>query len=85
MAFQVEIVTPVKSVFEGEAICLTLPGVLGSFQILQNHAPILAALKEGKLRVDLPDKSSQTFVISSGFLEMNDNRAIVIAENVQNA
>ncbi|PIO49033.1 MAG: ATP synthase F1 subunit epsilon [[Chlorobium] sp. 445] len=85
MPFQVEVVTPVKQVFEGEAVCLTLPGVVGSFQILQNHAPILSALKEGTLRIDLADKSSQTFVISSGFVEMNNNRAIVIAESVQKA
>ncbi len=85
MAFQVEIVTPVKSVFEGEAVCLTLPGVVGSFQILQNHAPILAALQAGTLRVDLPNQPSQTFTISGGFVEMNNNRAIVIAEDARNA
>ncbi|MCS7014294.1 MAG: ATP synthase F1 subunit epsilon [Chloroherpetonaceae bacterium] len=84
MAFQVEIVTPLRSVFEGEVVSLTLPGVVGSFQILQNHAPILAALQEGELRIELPDKSKQTFKISSGFVEMNNNRAIVIAENIQN-
>ena len=50
----VDILTPESNIFSGEAVCVTLPGLDGTFQILNNHAPIISALKEGKLIVELP-------------------------------
>jgi F-type H+-transporting ATPase subunit epsilon len=50
----VDILTPEMNVFSGEVTCVTLPGLDGTFQILNNHAPIISALKVGKLIVELP-------------------------------
>ncbi len=42
-----EILTPEKKVFEGEVTVVTFPGADGSFQVLDNHAPLISLLKEG--------------------------------------
>ena len=49
-----EIITPDKKVYAGVVDSVILPGSNGGFQILNNHAPIISALKEGKLIVELP-------------------------------
>lgn len=53
----VEIITPEVNVFSGEAVAVQLPGLDGSFQILNGHAPIISALQSGTVRVEL----AQTF------------------------
>jgi F-type H+-transporting ATPase subunit epsilon len=50
---QLEIITPEAKVFEGEAEAVQFPGLDGSFQVLNGHAPIISALAEGKVKVDL--------------------------------
>lgn len=51
---QLEIITPEVKVFTGEAEAVQLPGLDGLFQILNGHAPIISALKEGIVKIDLP-------------------------------
>ena len=77
----VEIVTPDKKIFEGEAEGVQLPGTEGSFEVLNNHAPIIATLGKGKVRVRV-GKDAQFFSIDGGLVEMNDNKVIVLAESV---
>lgn len=55
---KVEILTPDKSLFQGEAEVLTLPGIEGSFQILDRHAPMIANLKAGTVVVKQADRKS---------------------------
>lgn len=52
---QVEIITPEMEVFKGEANAVQFPGLDGSFQVLSNHAPIISALAEGELKVNLTE------------------------------
>ncbi len=52
---QVEIITPEMEVFKGEANAVQFPGLDGSFQVLSNHAPIISALSEGELKVNLTE------------------------------
>ncbi|HEX3934414.1 MAG TPA: F0F1 ATP synthase subunit epsilon, partial [Puia sp.] len=46
-----EILTPDKKVYEGEVTSVTLPGTMGSFEILNQHAPIISTLEDGKVVV----------------------------------
>lgn len=55
---QLEIITPEAKVFTGEVDAVQLPGLDGSFQVLNNHAPIISALSKGTMKIDL----TQTFV-----------------------
>ncbi|PIV61949.1 MAG: hypothetical protein COS14_03695, partial [Bacteroidetes bacterium CG02_land_8_20_14_3_00_31_25] len=48
---KVEIITPEKRLFTGEAKLIQLPGANGSFEIMNNHAPVISTLFEGKIKV----------------------------------
>ena len=50
---QLEIITPETEIFKGEAEAVQFPGLDGSFQVLNGHAPIISALSEGELKVNL--------------------------------
>lgn len=77
-----EIVTPDSKVFEGEITSIALPGIDGSFQILNNHAPIVSALGKGKMTVIDSTNEIQEYHISGGVVEMNNNKVIVLAESI---
>lgn len=76
-----EILTPDKKIFEGEVTSVTVPGKQGSFEILNNHAPIISTLDDGKLTVRSA-KTEQHFNILGGVVEVINNKIIVLAEGV---
>ena len=71
------IVSPEKSVFDGEVKIVTLPGTVGSFSILPRHAPIVSSLKAGTLAYTTMDDEEHTLDIQGGFVEMSDGAASV--------
>lgn len=77
---QVEIITPDTVLFSGEAKVVQLPGTDGSFEILDRHAPIIATLGKGKIKVVDVAGQTQFIEINSGVLEMSDNKANILAE-----
>jgi len=77
--FTLEIITPLGTFFKGEILHVRAPGVEGDFGVLADHAPLMAGLKAGRLRVEDPDESFD-FVMTGGFFEVHSNRAVVLAE-----
>lgn len=78
-----EILTPERKIFSGEVYGVQLPGITGLFEVLEKHAPLVSALKAGKLKV-LKDKSSFSFYnIQGGFVEVINNTATVLVEGAQ--
>jgi F-type H+-transporting ATPase subunit epsilon len=77
--FTLEIITPLGSFFKGEILHVRAPGVDGDFGVLADHAPLMAGLRPGRLRVEDPDESFD-FVMTGGFFEVHGNRAVVLAE-----
>lgn len=77
-----EIVTPEKMFYRGEAEIVHLPGANGYFSVLQNHAPMIALLKPGVLRFKLVQKE-QVVQISSGFMRIHHNVVTVCVENAE--
>ncbi len=77
---ELEIISPDKKIFSGEAKFIIVPGSDGLIGILNNHAPLIASLKKGVVKVT--DKSSQTtnFEINGGVVEVLKNKVIVLAE-----
>jgi len=73
----VEILTPDKTLFQGDADVVTLPGVNGSFQILKNHAPMIANLSKGSLSIK-SSGSVQQFDVNGGLVEVLDNKVVVL-------
>lgn len=78
---KVEIVTPDKKVFEGDSDGVQVPGSLGSFEVLNNHAPIISNLVQGNVKVR-NGKDAQVFQISGGLIEVNKNNVIILADSV---
>lgn len=66
------IVSPEKSIFDGNVKIVTLPGMIGSFSILPGHAPIVSSLKAGTLSYTTMDGEEHTMDIQGGFVEMSD-------------
>ena len=75
-----EIITPEKKVYEGEITSVQLPGSEGSFQILNNHSPIVSTLKKGSVIIVDKDNSKQEIELLGGVVEVNANKIIVLAE-----
>ena len=76
-----EIITPDKKVFAGEATSVIFPGSEGEFQVLNNHAPIVSSLGNGKLTIDT-NGTKQVFTIDGGVVEVLNNKVLVLAEAV---
>lgn len=80
-----EILTPEKKIFSGEVYGVQLPGIGGMFEVLEKHAPLVSALKAGKLKI-LKDKShSALYSIQSGFVEVLNNKTTVLVEGAKEA
>jgi len=75
-----EIITPDKKLFSGEVKSIKLPGVDGSFGVLNNHAPIIASLKKGIVKVVDEKNTTENFNINGGVVEVLKNKVIVLAE-----
>jgi len=94
-----EIVTPEAILFSSEIDSLSVPGINGEFQMLNNHAPVVSNLKEGTVKIhihnqsginlddlnsklvpDTADNKILNLAINSGTLELNDNKAIILAD-----
>ena len=75
-----EIITPEKKVFSGDVNAVKLPGADGSFGILNNHAPIIATLKKGTVKVTDSSSKIENFEINGGVVEVLNNKITVLAE-----
>jgi len=82
-AFQLEIVTPRKTVFRGEVQSVSAPGAMGGFQVLVNHAPLLSSLRIGEVRIVDPKGSETAFATSGGFVEVRKNVVTLLAETAE--
>ena len=77
---KLDITTPDQQLFSGEASLVQLPGLDGLFEILENHAPLVAALKKGKIKVQLADGNTESYEINGGTAEVLHNNILVLAE-----
>lgn len=76
----VEIINPDKTIFSGEAELVQLPGKDGSFEILNNHAPIISVLRTGKVKIVDKAKKVQFFEIRGGVIEVLHNKILILSE-----
>ncbi len=77
---KLEIITPEKTIYSGEVEMVQLPGIDGLFAILNNHAPMIAALGKGRVKIRRGEKKIEFFEISGGILEVLKNKVLVLAE-----
>jgi len=77
-----DILTPEKSIFSGEIKLLKVPGSDGSFEIMDNHAPVISSLDKGELKI-VPIKGDDIYYqIEGGVIEVNSSKAIVLIEKI---
>jgi len=77
-----EIITPDKKIYSGEVKLVQLPGSIGSFEILKNHAPIISTLEKGKIKVVEETGQILFFEVDGGIVENKDNKIIVLVESI---
>lgn len=77
-----EIITPDRKVFEGEVSSAQFPGIDGLFEVLNNHAPLISALKAGTVNIS-GVRGRESFNIDGGVVEVLRNNVIVLAESIR--
>jgi len=78
-----EILTPESKIFSGDVYGVQLPGISGSFELLDKHAPMVSALKNGKLKILKDKNASSSYDIQSGFVEVMNNKVTVLVEGAK--
>ena len=77
---QLKIVSPERVEFEGEVLSVTVPGTLGRFEVLENHAPIISSMEKGVVERVTPDGQRTEIMISGGFITVQKNVVSVCVE-----
>lgn len=75
-----EIITPEKNLYQGEVKLIQLPGSKGSFEILNNHAPIVSTMSKGTIKVVENSGNKLLFDVAGGVIECSGNKITVLAE-----
>ena len=81
---QVSVISPERTLFEGEATQVVAPAYDGEVGILTGHAPMMALLGRGVLRVS-EGGGERRFTVEGGFLQVVDNRVRVVTEKASTA
>ena len=76
---KLKIVSPEKVVFQGEVESVLVPGTLGSFEILNDHAPIISSLEVGKVEYTTQE-GKQQMQVKGGFVEVKQNEVNLCVE-----
>ena len=79
-----EILTPERKLFSGDVYGVQMPGISGSFEVLDKHAPLVSALKAGRVKVLRDRQAHSTFFdIQGGFVEVLNNKVTILVEGAK--
>jgi len=81
-AFDLSVLTPERSVFEGRVEYVQVPGSEGYLGVLAHHAPLVTSLAAGRITARLPGGEERLWQVTGGFFEVADDRATVLADEV---
>lgn len=81
--FTLEIVTPKKIVYSAEVTSFSAPGVVGGFQVLKSHAPLLSSISVGEVKIQDALGKEIHYATSGGFVEVHDNKVVMLAETAE--
>ena len=76
------VLTPEKEIFNGKVTSVQVPGISGKFEVLNNHAPIVSALTNGKVRIIIEGGEKKSFEIKKGFIEVLKNDVSLLVQGV---
>jgi F-type H+-transporting ATPase subunit epsilon len=75
-----EILTPEKKLYSDTVYAVQLPGITGSFEVMEKHAPMVSALGKGNVKILKTKNEFENYTIESGFVEVLNNKATVLVE-----
>ena len=81
--FRLSLLTPERTVFEGDVLYVEAPGTEGFFGVLENHASMVTALASGTLLVRDVAGDEQRWQVKGGFFQVSNNIATVLADSVE--
>ncbi len=79
------ILSPEQEIYSGPVKAVRVPGSAGSFEMLENHAPIVSSLEKGIVRLTLPNGEEKHFYIEGGFVEMLNNEISLLVSGIRPA
>lgn len=79
----ITVLTPDKAIFSGAITSVKVPGTLGQFQVLRNHAPIVSSLEEGQITIKKQGGEVMNFEIENGFIEVINNEVSLLVQGVK--
>ncbi|MDR2448596.1 MAG: ATP synthase F1 subunit epsilon [Prevotellaceae bacterium] len=80
---KLEIISPQGAVLQKEITQVSLPGTVGIFTVLNNHAPIISTLRKGKVSYQTNEKVDEEVEIEKGVVEVKKNKVMVFVEQVK--
>lgn len=79
---KIDIITPDNKIYSGDIKSVRVPGKKGSFQVLNDHAPIISTLEKGTVFIVDQDGNETRYEISGGVIEVKMNNIILLADKV---
>ena len=80
--FHLKLLSPDRSVIDGEASAVIIPGREGDFTALPLHMPLITSLREGEIEVHQPGSKPRIFKVSGGFADVGQHHCTVLAEDL---
>ncbi|MCW9065883.1 MAG: F0F1 ATP synthase subunit epsilon [Ignavibacteriaceae bacterium] len=77
-----EIITPEKPIYKDQIESVTIPGTMGGFQILKDHAPLISSFEVGVIKIK-KDTAETFYTTSGGTAEVNHNKVLVLADSIE--
>lgn len=77
---RLKVISPEKILFDRDVESVTVPGTLGEFEVLENHAPIISSLNAGKMMFVVPNEGKMEINIAGGFVEVQKNEVSLCVE-----
>jgi F-type H+-transporting ATPase subunit epsilon len=78
----ISVLTPDRTIYQGDITSVKVPGTSGEFEILENHAPIVSSLEAGPVRLIKEEGEQMKFQIEKGFIEVLNNKISLLVQGV---
>ena len=85
MSFNLQIISPEKSVFDEEIEMVIIPGSEGDIGVLSNHMPLITSLRLGNIYIYRDKKVIKKFLVNGGILEVFENRCTLLTEDISDS
>lgn len=77
---QLKILSPDELLYQGNVVLVQFPGTMGSFEVLHNHAPLIAGVEKGKVKIIDEERNKFFIDIKPGIVEIKDNNIVLLTE-----